>query len=281
MLSSGSDQLCSPLVVLVWRWLFAVFVYWDFHSGGFLSLPCPFLWGRFSVLSAPLPPPPHPHCQCVMMVHCFFSILWSSLTLGAHWLRRWALWSTTCPASGSDLLPSLAFLPFQCSFTDSLHWDYLFALPPFSGAVLCCYARLQFAVCCSVFLGGGSVCSRVVLVYPGGGWGNSTWCMELTCLVCWMSQEGLEPAVAAAAVVAALKFFQCMCCEEAFHGLEVQGVKVWFWLMIYFCLMEEEKGRKKSNSDFIFKFIFILFIFFFSPEPCLFCFRFLAYTLDK
>jgi hypothetical protein len=36
-----------------------------------------------------------------------FSVLWGSLTLGAaHWVKRWSLWSATCPISKSGLSPT-------------------------------------------------------------------------------------------------------------------------------------------------------------------------------
>jgi hypothetical protein len=78
MLSSGSgDYLCSPLVALLWRWLFPVLIYWGFCAGGLFPFPIPFLWGRFCVLSAP---------SVVSELWWFticFSILGGSLTLSA------------------------------------------------------------------------------------------------------------------------------------------------------------------------------------------------------
>jgi hypothetical protein len=47
-----------------------------------------------------------PCCQRVVMTVCF-SIFRSRLTSDvAHWLRRRALWSAICPASGSGLSPT-------------------------------------------------------------------------------------------------------------------------------------------------------------------------------
>jgi hypothetical protein len=107
LLPSGSrDHLYSPLVSLLWRWLFAVLVYWDFHAGSLFLCPTHFLWARFSVSSAP---------SAVNLLWWFticFSVLQGNLALGAvHWLRRWTLWSTTCPASGSGFSPACS-LPF-------------------------------------------------------------------------------------------------------------------------------------------------------------------------
>jgi hypothetical protein len=44
---------------------------------------------------------------------------------------------------------------------------------------------IQFFVIFFVGRGGGrSVCPRVMLVYPRGGWGNTVCCLVLNCLVC-------------------------------------------------------------------------------------------------
>jgi hypothetical protein len=40
MLPSGSgDHFCSPLVARLWKWLFTVLVYWDFHTGVLFLAP--------------------------------------------------------------------------------------------------------------------------------------------------------------------------------------------------------------------------------------------------
>jgi hypothetical protein len=162
-----------------------------------------------------------------------FSILQGLLTLGvAHWLRRWALWSSTCPTSGNGLSP-ICCQPSCLSghlFTDSSHKDMLLAPPRFSSALsvfppplLCC--SFQFVVYCSVFVfvAGGQSAQGPVLVYPEDGWGNTAWCLVLTCLICWMSSKQVWSQHLAA--VAALLFSQDVTWYgEAFHGLEVQ-----FW----------------------------------------------------
>jgi hypothetical protein len=67
MLASGSgDLLCSPLAALFWRWLFSVFVYWNFHDGRLFLCPVLILWSRFSVPISPL------CCLFVIMVCCLF-----------------------------------------------------------------------------------------------------------------------------------------------------------------------------------------------------------------
>jgi hypothetical protein len=90
MLSSGSgDQLRRPLVVLLWRWLFTVLVYW-----GLFSLPHPLSLGQGQwSISCP------PAVSVIGWFTVCFSILQSKL-------RRWVLWSTTCPALGSGLSPT-------------------------------------------------------------------------------------------------------------------------------------------------------------------------------
>jgi hypothetical protein len=60
---SFREQLYSSLFILLWKWLFAVLIYWDFQAGGLFLCPAPFLWDRFSVPSASL------CCQYFMMVH--------------------------------------------------------------------------------------------------------------------------------------------------------------------------------------------------------------------
>jgi hypothetical protein len=158
MLSSGSgDQLCSPLVALLWRWLFSVLVYWDFHVGGLFLCPALFLWGRFSVPSAP---------SAVSVLWWFticFSILWVSLTLdAAHWCRRWALLSATWSDLRSGLLLTCSWPSCLSSVCLLIVRAEIISLPLSLSVVhfqrshpLCCCARLQFAVCYSGFFGGG------------------------------------------------------------------------------------------------------------------------------
>jgi hypothetical protein len=88
------NQLCSPPAVLLWSWVFGVLVYW-----GLVSLPHPLSvrQGQWSIIQP----------SAVSMLWWFadyFSILHCCLTLDVvHWLKRWALWTTTCPISGSGL----------------------------------------------------------------------------------------------------------------------------------------------------------------------------------
>jgi hypothetical protein len=71
------------------------------------------------------------------MVCCLSLILWSCLTLGvAHWLRRWPLWSTTCPTSGSGLSPT-QFLSFCLSMLYSLIFHTAISSLPLSPSLVC------------------------------------------------------------------------------------------------------------------------------------------------
>jgi hypothetical protein len=120
----------------------------------------------------------------------YFSILPCHLTLDvAHWFRRWALWTTTCPISGNDLSPSLCqpfCLSSLCLLNVHMEISSLI-LPPFSSALaanmpLCCV----FLVPCLLFsfFGGGLGDHSVqgaLLVYPRGGWRNTIWHLVLTC----------------------------------------------------------------------------------------------------
>jgi hypothetical protein len=79
LFSGSGDQLCGPLAILLWSWIFAVLVYW-----GLVSFPHALSLGQgqrpVSWLSA-------------VSVLCWFadcfSILQHHLTLDvAYWLRR-------------------------------------------------------------------------------------------------------------------------------------------------------------------------------------------------
>jgi hypothetical protein len=123
----------------------------------------------------------------------------------AHWLRRWALWTSTCSISGSSLSPNPC-QPFCLSshlFNESSHGDQLLASPPFSSILtapctFCCVLVfsslfIQFFIFvlffCSV---GGPSAQGTMLVYPRGGWRNTTWCLVLTYLSakCLLSRFG-------------------------------------------------------------------------------------------
>jgi hypothetical protein len=58
-------------------WLFAVLVYWDFHTEGLFLCPILFLWGRFNVSSSP------------STIICYDSLLFVFQFYRAFWL--WVL----------------------------------------------------------------------------------------------------------------------------------------------------------------------------------------------
>jgi hypothetical protein len=107
-------------------------------SGRLVLCPTPFLWGQFS-----MPPVPSVVHVWLQFAVCF-SVLWDTLVLDAAlWLRRSALWSTTCPALGSSLLPAHCqpLLLFLCLFTEFgtenlVHCLWCrFSMPPAPSAV--------------------------------------------------------------------------------------------------------------------------------------------------
>jgi hypothetical protein len=138
-------------------------------------------------------------------------VMWDSSVLNAaFWFRRSALPSTTCPALGGGLLPSLA-LSLSCVYLLRVQgWEFS-SLPllyflqgrfSVSFTTLCSLCvLLQFALCFCLFqfclLGVGSFCPGTALVYLPGGW------VGLSHVVCGVhlfvlpinTQAGLEPAV--------------------------------------------------------------------------------------
>jgi hypothetical protein len=136
-----------------------------FIGGLFLCL-APFLWGKVrnpsasSLLSA---------CNVLLIVFQFCSII---LTLDvSHWLRRWALWTTTYPISVSSLSPApcqlfclsrLCLLRVRVEIS-SLHLPLSLVHLQLPNP----YAACSFSVPCLLFsfvfffAGGGSV-------FPGG-----------------------------------------------------------------------------------------------------------------
>jgi hypothetical protein len=164
--------------------MFAVLVYW-----GLVSLPHPLSLGQGQCsISQP------PDVSVLWQFPDCFSILQCCLTLDiAHWLRRWALLTTTCSISGSSYHPPTvgpsAFPNFESSCG-----DHLLSPPPFSGALMApcpLYCVLVFSslfiqffvLFCFVWGGGRGAQSTQgdMLVYPRGGWRNTAWCLVLTC----------------------------------------------------------------------------------------------------
>jgi hypothetical protein len=149
-----------------------------FTGGLFLCLS-PFLWGKVSDLSAG---PLLSSCCDSLLIFLFF--LQCRLTLDvAHWLRRWALWTTTCPISGSSLSPthcqpfclsSLCLLKVHMEISSLLLPPSLVYLQQPSHPLLC--VSFQFLVYSVVyfvyfFLGGveGQSDQGTMLIYPKGG----------------------------------------------------------------------------------------------------------------
>jgi hypothetical protein len=106
----------------------------------FLCLALTSLWqGQWSVSRPPDVSVLWWFADCFLILHC-------QLTLDvAHWLWRWALWTTTCSILGSCLSPARCW-PFCLSsylFTESSHGDQLLPPLPLSGVFtalhpLCC-----------------------------------------------------------------------------------------------------------------------------------------------
>jgi hypothetical protein len=138
-----------------------------------------------------------------------FSVLWGSLALGvAYGLRRWFLWSSTCPALGIGLLPtssppfclssvSLLIVLLRLAFYPSPFLWCTFSVPTPSAVVLD-YSSL-FVI--QFFWGGVSL--------PRGCAGLSQGWLGKFCMIRGthlfvlsnVSQAGLEPMVAAVVVV--------------------------------------------------------------------------------
>jgi hypothetical protein len=128
-----------------------VLVYWDFHTGSFFAPP-PFS-GASLVFHHPL------CCQCVMMVSCLFFSFVRQFGFGYCSLSQEMISVIhSCPASGSGLLPA-CYLPsclFQIVHAKTSSLPLPLSLLHFQCSnPLCCCARLQFAVCYSVFWGMG------------------------------------------------------------------------------------------------------------------------------
>jgi hypothetical protein len=99
---------------------------------------------------------------------------------------------------------------------------------PSPSAIPCLLFRGIF--CCFFFMG-ALVCQGAVLVYPRCGWGNSVWCLVLTCLVCQMTPKQVWSQ--RLAVLEPSCFLHVMWCGEALYELEVDGVSFdssWFFI---------------------------------------------------
>jgi hypothetical protein len=177
----------------------------------------------------------------ILLSVCYDGSLFVFQFCGAVWL--WVLLT----GSGDDLcdllpalLPGVAYCPPAVSlpaFPAIVYWWFMQRLAPCPSPLLQCTFSLptpsavvldysSLFIVQGVFLGRRSVCPGVVLVHSGGCWGNSMWCVVLTCFFCGIShrqvwslqtqlQQQWQPS----------NFLSVMCCGEAFHRLGVQGVK--------------------------------------------------------
>jgi hypothetical protein len=173
-----------------------------------------------------------PCCQHVVIVCWLFFNFAVSFDFGCCSLAQ-EMSSVDCylPYFRQQLItcPLWALLPFQPLFSESSHGAHPLAPPPFSSELSTTVPCLFFIV----FLWWGCQSAQgAMLVYPRGGWGNTSWQFVLTSLVCQMSSkqfwsQGLvawEPSC----------FCSAMWCGEVFHGLGVQGAKVFILLAAFF-----------------------------------------------
>jgi hypothetical protein len=159
----------------------------------------------------------------------------------------------------SGLLPhpcSQPLLLFFYLFTEnSALRVYLLASPPFPRAdsafhlprpqSLFDYSSL-FVV---QFCWGGSVCPGAVLVYvTGGGQGSPAQCVVLTCSFCQLTSRQVGSRQQWRGEMLST-FLSAAWRKEAFHRLGVQDVRVWFRLMLCFCLMEEGEEKEKKKGE--------------------------------
>jgi hypothetical protein len=232
-LSSGSgDQLCGPLAVLLWSWVFAVLVYW-----GLVSLPHALSLGQAQISVSQF--------SVVSMLCCFsdcFSILQCCLTLDvAHWLRRWALWTAICPISGSSL-SSVTVSPF--AFPVFVYWKFMQRSAPCPSPFLQCTQStpppLLHVLFNSLFIihffggGGGQSAQGAMLVYPRGSCGNTMCCLFAHLLVC-VAQASLELVSGS---VGALLFSQCNVAWRSFvqaGGSGCRGFDSSWWFLSAKC----------------------------------------------
>jgi hypothetical protein len=162
----------------------------------------------------------------------YFSILHCHLTLQvAHWLRRWVLWTTTCPISGSGLSPA-CWRPFclSCLCLLKVCREISSLLPPllqcaFSNSSLLLCVSFQFLFYFSVFFFfawgmGVSLPWRPCWFILGvaGRIPCDAWCSPVGLLN--VSQAGLEPATGGAG---ALLVSQCNVALRSFSQVRDSG----------------------------------------------------------
>jgi hypothetical protein len=153
-----------------------------FTGGLFLCLSL-FLWGKLSDLSA------NPCCVlwCSMFVFQFFGVNWLWMLLTGSGDELFGPLSALFQAAAYHL-PAVSPSAFQPLFTES-SWRSA----PCSSPLLQCTRSTPSPLCCvlvfsSLFIqlffflqGRGQSVLGAMLVYPRGGWENTTWCLVLTC----------------------------------------------------------------------------------------------------
>jgi hypothetical protein len=84
------------------------------------------------------------------------------------------------PAVGPSAFPVFAY------------WKFAWRSAPCYSPLLWCDFSVQPPLLCAVFFffaGDGQSAQGAMLIYPRDGWGNTSWCLVLTCFVCWMSPK--------------------------------------------------------------------------------------------
>jgi hypothetical protein len=118
------------------------------------------------------------------------------------------------------------------AFLAFVYWKFTWRLAPSPFPLLLCAFNFQPSLLCASFnllfiqffvCGGGQPTQGAILVYPRGGWRNTTWCLVLTCLVCRISPKQVWNQCMAA--VGALLFSQCNMEWRSFPLERVQ----WCW----------------------------------------------------
>jgi hypothetical protein len=184
--SDCRDQLCGPLDILVWSWVYSVLVYW-----GLVSLPHALSLGQgqrsISLLFA---------ISMLCWFAEYFSILQHHLTLDVtHWLRRLVLWTTICPISGSGLshahcwpfyLSSLCLLKVHTEISSFPLSPSLMHLQQTTPSAACPFQFFIIQFLCVCVWGGGQSTQKAMLVYPSGSCGNTSCRLFAHLLVCWM-----------------------------------------------------------------------------------------------
>jgi hypothetical protein len=164
-------------------------------------------------------------------VDCFSILLRLTLDI-AHWFRRWTLWTTICPISGSRSTPAYCqpvYLSRLCLLkVPVVICSLSFPLSPVCSVHPAPSAACSFSVPCLLFsffflTGQRQSVQGTMLVYPKGSCGNThiSCCLFAHLLVC-VSQAGLELASGG---TGALLFSQCNVAWRSF--VQARGSECW------------------------------------------------------